>query len=52
MVAACESGKFALAPDDEASSSALVERLLGGQIQIEFEHVPMLIVGGAATDRP
>jgi hypothetical protein len=47
MVAACASGKFALAPDDEASPPALFERLVGGQIQIEFEHVPTLIVGGA-----
>ena len=52
MVAACASGKFALASDDEASPPALVERLRGGQIQIEFEHVPTLIVGGATADRP
>jgi hypothetical protein len=52
MVAACASGEFALAPDDEASPPALVKRLLGGQIQIEFEHVPTLIVSDLAADRP
>ena len=32
-------GKLAFAPDDEASSPALVERLLSGEVQVEFKHV-------------
>jgi hypothetical protein len=32
-------GKLAFAPDHEASSPALLERLLSGEVQVEFKHV-------------
>ena len=32
-------GKLAFAPHDEASSPALLERLVSGEIQVEFKHV-------------
>jgi len=38
MMAAWAAGQFALAPNDEAAPSALLEGLPGGEREIELEH--------------
>lgn len=38
VMAAGAPGQFALALDDETAAATLVERLPGGELEIEFEH--------------
>jgi hypothetical protein len=40
VTAPCTSRELALALDDKASPEALVEGLLSGEVEIQFEHGP------------